>query len=404
MLQRREDFQIEQQFIRSPLMTKPNSIVTTIILYDNAIAIARSLLQQNYTLPQSLAMPEPSELGTLGKLPPEIRDMVYNEIFGPTKIITPKRSFRTALSGDQLLQSEVYIKAPVHTCILAASKKIKEEALDVLYRDRTVRTSMDQLGRLSRNDGFRNLVKWIEIDDHFMAFQNPIPVLLLGGLPRVSPQIRSITILSDRFAFTQHNGRTYITVREFATMMHLGEAVCVGIGRFQLRGRFSHVQIVHRKLVQMWPNVASTPEDYDVFADVLQLPSFNDDRTFSMFNVGAWAAHTSLRRWVGLYDEFLRVGVDLGPYLTGMNYEQRLLFGRFVLSLRRLQHTYPGSSIPSHADYVHQRRMRNRPMNKLGPSDGPEMLAWATDVLSVNIAAFFPLRGVTRQPTLQRAH
>ena len=391
--------------MRSPLMTRPTPTATTIISYDNAIAIARSLPQHNYTLPPSLAMSEPSELGTLAKLPAEIRDMVYNEIFGPTKVITPKRSFRTALSGDQLLQSEVYIKAPVHTCILAASKKIQGEALDVLYRDRTVRASIHQLGRLSRNDVFRDLVRWIEIDDYFMAFQTPrFADKMLVGLQRDSPQVRSITILSDKFAFTQYKGRTYITVREFATMMHLGEAVCVGIGRFQLRGRFSHVQIVHRKLVQMWPNVASTPEDYDVFADVLQLPSFNDDRTFSMFNVGAWAAHTSLRRWVGLYDEFLRVGVDLGPYLTGMNYEQRLLFGRFVLSLRGLQHTYPGSSIPSHADYVHQRRMRNRPMNKLGPSDGPEMLAWATDVLSVNIAAFFPLRGVTRQPTLQRAH
>ena len=391
--------------MRSPLMTRPTPTATTIISYDNAIAIARSLPQHNYTLPPSLAMSEPSELGTLAKLPAEIRDMVYNEIFGPTKVITPKRSFRTALSGDQLLQSEVYIKAPVHTCILAASKKIQGEALDVLYRDRTVRASIHQLGRLSRNDVFRDLVRWIEIDDYFMAFQTPrFADKMLVGLQRDSPQVRSITILSDKFAFTQYKGRTYITVREFATMMHLGEAVCVGIGRFQLRGRFSHVQIVHRKLVQMWPNVASTPEDYDVFADVLQLPSFNDDRTFSMFNVGAWAAHTSLRRWVGLYDEFLRVGVDLGPYLTGMNYEQRLLFGRFVLSLRGLQHTYPGSSIPSHADYVHQRRMRNRPMNKLGPSDGPEMLAWATDVLSVNIAAFFPLRGLTRQPTLQRAH
>lgn len=391
--------------MRSPLMTRPTPIATTIISYDNAIAIARSLLPHNYTLPPpSLAMSEPSGLGTLGKFPPEIRDMVYNEIFGPTKVIMPKRYFRTALSGHRLLQPEVYIKAPVHTCILAASKKIKGEALDVLYRDRTVRTSIDQLGRLSRNDGFRNPVRWIEIDDHFMAFTNPIPVLLLAGLPRVSPQIRSITILSDKFAFTQHNGRTYITVREFATMMHLGEAVCVDIGRFQLRGRSSHVQIINRKLVQMWPNVASTPEDYDVYADVQQLSSFNDERTFSIFNVAAWAAHTSLRRWVGLYNEFLRVGVDLGTYLTGMNYEQRSLFGRFVISLRGLQHTYPGSFIPSHADYVHQSRIRSRPMNKLGPSDGPEMLAWATAVLSVNIAAFFPLRGLTRQPTLQRAH
>lgn len=391
--------------MRSPLMTRPTPTATTIISYDNAIAIARSLPQHNYTLPPSLAMSEPSELGTLAKLPAEIRDMVYNEIFGPTKVITPKRSFRTALSGDQLLQPEVYIKAPVHTCILAASKKIQGEALDVLYRDRTVRASIHQLGRLSRNDVFRDLVRWIEIDDYFMAFQTPrFADKMLVGLQRDSPQVRSITILSDKFAFTQYNGRTYITVREFATMMHLGEAVCVDIGRFQLGGKFSHVQIVHRKLVQMRPNVASTPEDYDVFADVLQLPNVNRKFAFSMFNMAAWAAHTSLRRWVGLYDEFVRIDVDMDPFSTGMNNEQRSLLGRFALSLRGLRHMYPGSSIPSHSDYVYQSRMRKRPMKMLRPSDGPEMLAWATDVLSVNIAAFFPLRGLTRQPTLQRAH
>jgi hypothetical protein len=125
----------------------------------------------------------------------------------------------------------------------------------------------------------------------------------------------------------------------------------------------------------MWPNVASTPEDYDVFADVLQLPNVNRKFAFSMFNMAAWAAHTSLRRWVGLYDEFVRIDVDMDPFSTGMNNEQRSLLGRFALSLRGLRHMYPGSSIPSHSDYVYQSRMRKRPMKMLRPSDGPEMLA-----------------------------
>lgn len=43
-------------------------------------------------------------------------------------------------------------------------------------------------------------------------------------------------------------------------------------------------------------------------------------------------------------------------------------------------------------------------MNTLRPGDDPEMLAWATDLLSVNIAAFIPLRGLEPQGSLQRAH
>jgi hypothetical protein len=47
--------------------------------------------------------------------------MVYDEVFGSTKVLTPKRTFRTALAGDQLLQPGVYVKAPVHTSILATN-------------------------------------------------------------------------------------------------------------------------------------------------------------------------------------------------------------------------------------------------------------------------------------------
>ena len=78
------------------------------------------------------------------------------------------------LSGDQLLQPEVYInKTLVHTPILATNKRIYEEALDTLYRDRTVRSSISQLLILLRNDDTRALVRKIEIDDRFMAFRNP---------------------------------------------------------------------------------------------------------------------------------------------------------------------------------------------------------------------------------------
>lgn len=177
-----------------------------------------------------MAKHEVPGIGILGQLPAEVREMVDNEIFGPTRVITPMRSFKTALAGDQLLQPDVYIKAPVHTRILAASEKIGKEPLYMLFKDRTVRTSIVQFGSLLLNAGLSGLVRRIEVDDHFMAFRDPRSTNdTLTVLQRVLPQVCSTTILSDIFAFTQHNGRSYITVREFARMLYLCEAVCVDI-------------------------------------------------------------------------------------------------------------------------------------------------------------------------------
>jgi len=333
--------------------------------------------------------------------------MVYDEVFGPTRVITPKRYFKV-LSGDQRLQPEVYIKPLVHTSILATNKKVYDEALDTLYRGRTVRGSIRQLIELLRNDNIRPLLRRIEIDDHFKAFQNPRATHMLLRVLRTLhvPRIRSVTILSDKFAFAQHKGRAYITVREFATWAHLGEAICVNIGRFQLCGKFSHIQIVYRKLVKMWPNVVSTPEDYDVYADMLGLLRFHGYSIFpALYNAAAWAAHTFLRRWVGLYNEVLRAEFGLNHYLMGKSTEQQALLVQFVRSARCLQHQHPGSFIPSYARYVHESRSRHRLMNTLRPSDDHEMLAWATDILSVNIAGFHPsLQGNDRQAYFQLAH
>lgn len=287
------------------------------------------------------------KMGKLGRLPPELRIMVYQEVFGPTGVITPMLHSQTALSGDQLLQPGVYIKAQVQTSLLVTNKGISEEALETLYRGRIVRGSIIQLQMLLCNDDFKDLVREVEIDDQFTKFRNHHFAHMFLLRIQVLPRIRSITILSDKFALTQHNGRSYITAREFATMMHLGEATCVDIGRFQLSGKFSQIHIVNRKLVKMWPNVASTPEDYDVYADVLGLDSVNDRCILSMCNGVAWAAHTSLRRWVRLYDEFMHPPPD--PVLVDKTDEERALLGKFVLSTRELQHLHPGTSTPNFA-------------------------------------------------------
>jgi hypothetical protein len=107
--------------------------------------------------------PSIASLGALGRLPPELRIMVYDEVFGPSKIITQIRGDRFEISGDQLLQPALYAKAPIHTSILATNKRIFEEALDTLYRHRTVRGNMTQLSRLLHGENFVELVRHIEI-------------------------------------------------------------------------------------------------------------------------------------------------------------------------------------------------------------------------------------------------
>jgi hypothetical protein len=154
-----------------------------------------------------MSEPNTASLGTLSRLPIELREMVYSKISGPTEVITPATSFQTALWGDQLLQPTAYDRAPVHASILATNKGIHEEARKMLYRDRIVRGGIRQLIACLHNASFRSLARRIEIDDYPHTFQHhPSAHTLLLQL-RYLAQKPSITILSDKFAFPQHNGR-----------------------------------------------------------------------------------------------------------------------------------------------------------------------------------------------------
>lgn len=108
--------------------------------------------------------PSLASLGILGRLPPEVRNMVYDEIFGPSKVITPMLDDRGKMMGDELLQPALYTKAPIQTSILATNKWICKEALDTLYRHTTVRGYQMQLVRLLHSKIFRDVVENIEIN------------------------------------------------------------------------------------------------------------------------------------------------------------------------------------------------------------------------------------------------
>lgn len=325
-------------------------------------------------------------LGAFGRLPPEVRIMVYDEIFGPTKVIIPIYDDRGEIIGDELLQPALYTKAPVQTSILATNKRVFQEAVDTLYRHRTVRGYQMQLVRLLHNKNFRELVESIEIviDVCYGPFSNPGSaqnfLLQLQTLTRIP----SITILSDDWAPSCEFRSDIFTVQEFTNHTGLGSATCVDIGRFQLNGRFSRIQILDRKLVKMWPDVVRTPDDYDVYADVLAIINANDS-CLRMSNVPIWAAQTSLRRWVGLYQEVFRCAFspDEDALLAELNAERRLILTQFQRSLLCLTHHAIENPVNIYED-----RARGKPLKPLKLGDDPALLAWATDLLSINTTAY----------------
>lgn len=239
-------------------------------------------------------------------LPAEVRVKIYDRIFGASEVITPVKGGNTTLNGYCLLQpgaTAFSTKPRLHTAILRASKLIYKESLDVLYKNRTVRGNIEQVRDLLCNKTFRDHVGRIEIEAEVddctkePRIRTFAPTLLqLQALPR-NP---SIVILSDRLGLIDNTGEGYVTVREFVRRTYLGQALCTDIGRFSLSGRFKDIQILHRKLVKMWPEVVNAPNDYYVCGDVQAVIEATPLHPW-LLRVPAWAAQTSLRRWVGLY-------------------------------------------------------------------------------------------------------
>jgi hypothetical protein len=237
----------------------------------------------------------------LNKLSPEIRLSIYSHVFGPSLVIKPSSSDtalgmkkRPPMDTVHLPQTNTLLDAS----ILATSRFIYNEALPVLYKDKIVRGTMRELKQLIELIDFIEYVRHIEIADCISSYQDGDFHFTLIRLLSL-PVIRSLTILSDCL-YIQENGVTF-TVPQFCEQANLGEVTCVDIGRYQLHGKFSKFQFAHRRLVQMWPSVQNTPEDYDAFEGLESMqkkwPSRND-----MLNRIPWYLQTSLRCWIALLE------------------------------------------------------------------------------------------------------
>jgi hypothetical protein len=329
-----------------------------------------------------------ASLGALNEMPPELRILIYQGIFGPTQVITPIKGAKAKLRGDQLLQpgaKALFEKSHIHTRILGTNKTIYREAVHILYHKRTVRGNIGQLYDLLPSQTFRENVKMIEVDDcteFFLVTCKFGPTLLrLQGLPR-NP---SIVILSD-FLCLAGTGLGCHTVREFAMKEHLGEVSCIDVGKFSLSGMFKDIQIINRRLVKMWPEVMNTPNDYNARSDILALINASP-LALQLLRVPAWAAQTSLRRWIGLADVLTLGPGDLENLVESLEGEERTLLSRFLASMGPTTAPLP-----------------RRSLSTLRPGDSPDTLEEATNFISINMAGYYAETYTNRPMKILAAH
>lgn len=221
----------------------------------------------------------------LDKFSPEIRTIIYGHVFGPSKVITPYR--------DLLAQDEV------HTSIPATNRLVYAEAIEVLYSEKIIRSTIDQLYGLFDDGAFMTLARHVQIDDslHQYATSSPKFLKALKHL-RALPRLRSAVILSDCLSEAGVNDiEDSVSVQEFALKAGLGCPTCVDIGRYQLQDDFGHLQIVHYGLIRLWPRVRATPDDYNGFDDPMAILA-SLQVSLLVTNVPIWASHTSLGCWV----------------------------------------------------------------------------------------------------------
>jgi hypothetical protein len=239
----------------------------------------------------------------LDKLPPETRLSVYSYVFGSSLVIKPSSSDTALGMKKHQPEDTVYLPgtyAHLDSSILATSKFIYNEARPILYRDKIIRGTTRDFKQLLESSDFADHARHIEIADCISTYQDADFRSILRRFQRL-PRVRSLAILSDCL-YLPEDGRTF-TVTQFCEGADLGEATCVDIGRYQLHGKYSSFQFAHRRLVQMWPSVKSTPENYDPFDD---LDSIRDKwlmRSNGELNLIPWLSQTSLRCWVGLLEE-----------------------------------------------------------------------------------------------------
>jgi len=353
--------------------------------------------------PEHNAHPQQHQMPSmfLDKLSVEVRCIIYGYVFGPCDAITPTRRLTRKLSGSgkmrdrralppKLNEDLALPERRIHTKILVVNKKIYKEAISVLFATRAVRGSIVRMHELlqSRNDGFLNHVRWVHISNcnkERSSFGFSKTLGALHGLPL----IRSIIVLSDCLTEVDHDSDADFigtTVVEFAMWAMLGPIVCVGIGAYKLENKLPKVWIVNQELVDLWPAVHNTPADYDGLVDAIATIDSLGASVFG-YNVPVWASQTSLRCWVDIQQQFLRLRTSgkwleltaksLAGLLDSATDEVRIhhFFSKLEDATRLSIATFPLLASGKHV------------LKDLNRSDPSELLNEAREFLASNIAA-----------------
>lgn len=334
----------------------------------------------------------------LDKLAPELRVSIYKHIFGDSEVIKMRDSTASlGIDNYQISLNDLITvtHVPLETSILATNKLIHREATEILYHNRIIRATIPEFGELLHEKEFVNNAEKVEIADcknGFARFDSNTVLKHLQNLPRML----SVVILSDcLYSIGRPDGdrawspsyADIVSVSDFAeNIAQLGHVTCVDIGRYELHGNWSRVQIVNRKLSKMWPSARDTPEDYDVWEDLdtiwnrWQPPVTLSDQL-------ALTLQTSFRCWVGLHEELvamnssgkineLLVQARAGT-LSELDSTRLQLMTMFVVSNHRRD----------------EPDLETRHLRHLKPGDDYEKLAWATEYLAKRTAVFGSLEG-----------
>lgn len=349
----------------------------------------------------------------LFKLPPELRNRIYGYVFGGEGVMLPDIT-SSAWAGcasqwdiDDYDNDEDWLPGPdqdraVQTSILSVCQIVNAEAIEVLYDTKIIRGWPIDLDVMLESNEVNSRVRRIEITGLLDFLDSPSPHGkmrhaqhlrdLLERLQRL-PRVRSILILSDCLTSELYRLQdSWITVMDFVWKSGVGPATCVNVGRYQLHGKFQGVQIVNSKLVEMWPSVRDTPENYDGFNDALAIIK-NLGSSIEVPNVSTWASHTSLRCWVDIQQQFLGLSLSGEWARLVEEADSRPLFDvdedytDDMLKYDFFRDTACEAVRTPVTDY-YLLRSRDHVLRRLGPNDSSDVLDAVSQFMAVNIAGY----------------
>ena len=348
------------------------------------------------------------------KLAPELRVNIYGHIFGPSKVIKPKDSTASlgidnrtlTLSGREHTQC-----TPVECFILTTSKLIFQEATQVLYRDKTVRATLSEFEELLQHKDFADNVQRIEIADcaNYREYgKRWYCCTILERLQRLS-RVNSVALLSDCLGGIVPRGASHwaestrgecVPVRSHLHDMigiNPHEVICVDVGRYQLHGDFSGIQVINRRLTKMWPHAKNVPADYDVWADLESLMQ-KWRLLVAPTNWMTLTLQTSFRCWVGLHEEMAAMEASGQVHMLQTQQLNGSISAEDTAKLQLISQymqttLYSRLSAEPHFGFSAWVNEPDRmSLRHLKPGDDADTLCWATEYLAANVASFRCIR------------